>query len=198
MRRVFLSLSTALSRSGARSLRAVGLALGTGDGDDRGELPAVPGVRHSRAHRRRRDTALPYRPTSAALAAAVAPPPAPPVPPSPPAPPRRRRRCRLSPGAVYAVEVSFFAKVQNVGLQNVSFDAGAYRTGVADALSKPMADVFVTVDADGEALGAAAPADAAGGAQATGAVVGGYGGAAASAGWCSSPRPCVPRPTRRC
>jgi hypothetical protein len=70
---------------------------------------------------------------------------------------------------VYAVEVSFFAKVQNVGLQNVSFDAGAYRTGVADALSKPMADVFVTIDADdGEALGAAAPAGAAGGAQATG------------------------------
>ena len=66
-----------------------------------------------------------------------APPPAPPVPPSPPAPPAPPPSLPpLSPGAVYAVEVSFFAKVQNVGLQNVSFDAGAYRTGVADAMGR--------------------------------------------------------------
>ena len=45
--------------------------LRTGDGDDRGELPAVPGVRHSRAHRRRRDTAHHLQAISAALAAAV-------------------------------------------------------------------------------------------------------------------------------
>ena len=163
-----------------------------GDGDDRGELPAYQECdtleptaegetysstsntrRRRRRRRRRRGAALAARPASAAaIIAAVA------------------RRW-------YAVEVSFFAKVQNVGVQNISFDAGAYRTGVAEALSKPMADVFVTIDADdGEALGAAAPADAAGEAQATGQQWSEYAAPPQRVGACRPP--CVPRPTHLC